>query len=245
MKFSIKTSILVTVIFLASIYSASPVCSQDLNKKTTNDLIRDNSHFLQQSATKNASLLNSIERHTKFDPQSNAQQNSSQNRYVRPDAKTRARRYAIRIVGPFALAGTAVSAGIAQINDNPPEWENNFKGYARRFASEFGTRAIRETVIYGIDESFRLDSAFYKSRRKNFKARFANAALSTFTARKSDGRRVFGFPRLIGTYTGSIVAAEAWFPKRFSYQDGLRDGHITLGVNVGLNFLREFLLPGR
>jgi len=46
-----------------------------------------------------------------------------------------------------------------------------------------------------------------------------------------------------GTYTAAIIANEAWYPKRYNYQDGLRDGTISLGVRFGVNLLREFVFP--
>jgi hypothetical protein len=167
-------------------------------------------------------------------------------KYVRPSAKERAKRYANRVVGPVTLLATAAFAGIAHAADEPEEWEGNFKGYARRFGSNLGRNAIEETVIYGLDETFRVDSSFYKKGKgEKTNKRIANALLSAVTARTPSGKRVVGFPRIIGNYAGAVIAFEAWHPDRFDYKDGLRSGTISLGVNALVNLFREFVLPGK
>jgi hypothetical protein len=160
--------------------------------------------------------------------------------YVRPSKDQRFKRYLNRMFGPFALLGSAASAGISQLTDEPEEWENNAKGYGRRLANNVGRNIISQTVTYGLDEAFKLDSSYYKSGSKKFKDRLKNAVLSTFTARKPDGKRVFGFPRVAGTLAGAMIANQFWYPSRFDYKDGIRSGAFSLGTSVGVNFLREF-----
>lgn len=160
--------------------------------------------------------------------------------YTRPNADQRFKKYVSRTIGGYALIGDVVSAGYSQIVDTPEEWENNSKGFGRRLASTFGKSVIRETVIYGLDESFKVDSNFYKSGKKGFNDRLKNAFLSTFTARKSDGKRVIGIPRIAGAYTSAIIANQYWYPSRYNYKNGFSSGTISLGVSVGINFLREF-----
>lgn len=159
--------------------------------------------------------------------------------YTRPNSDERFKKYLKRTFGPYALVGDVASAGFAQITDSPEEWENNSKGFGRRLASTVGKSIIKETTIYGLDEALKLDSSFYKSGSKKFNERLKNAVLSTFTARKPNGKRVVGIPRLVGTYTSSIIAAETWYPARYNYKDGLRSGTISLGVSVGINLIKE------
>lgn len=165
-------------------------------------------------------------------------------KYSRPTAKERFKKYVKSNVGLSALATTAVTSGISHYNDSPEEWEDDSKGYARRFGSSFAQRAIRTTVIYGLDETLRVDSNFYKKGKgEKFNKRLINALISPVTARKPNGRRVVGIPRIVGTYSSSIIAREAWYPERFDYKDGLRTGTISLGINAAINLVREFILP--
>jgi hypothetical protein len=179
----------------------------------------------------------------KSESKSKVSLNINQNNYVRPTAGKRFQRYLNNTVGPFAFIGAGIGAGIAQADQNPPEWKKNTNGYLRRFASNVGENAIQETVAYGLEEALKLDSKFYKSKKKDFGSRVKNAFLSSFTARTPSGKRVFNPSRIIGTYTANIIAAEAWFPDRFNYQDGLRQGTKSVAFSIGFGFLREFLFP--
>ncbi len=102
---------------------------------------------------------------------------------------------------------------------------------------------IRNTVSYGLSETFKLDNRFEKSGQKNVGKRLKHVFLGSYTTRTKTGRRIPDFPYVAGTYTASIFANEVWYPNRFSYQDGIRDGTISLGVRFGINLLREFVFP--
>lgn len=161
--------------------------------------------------------------------------------YVRPDAETRAKRYFTRMFGPYALVGAAASAGVSTWRNKPEEWEPNGRGFGKRFASNIGRGVIKHTATYGLDEAFKLDSSFYPSAKRSTGAKFKNAVASTFTTRTSTGKRIVGFPRIAGTYTANIIAAKTWYPDRYGVSDGFRMGTISLGTDVLLNLVREFV----
>lgn len=163
--------------------------------------------------------------------------------YVRPSKEARFKRYASDAFGVPALIGATFGATINQIDNNPPEWRKTVGGFSKRFASSYGTNVVRNTVSYGLSEAFKLDNRFERSGQKNFGKRLKHVFVSSYTTRKRNGRRVPDFPYVTGTYTASIIANEAWYPKRYSYKDGLRDGTISLGVRFGINLLREFIFP--
>lgn len=164
-----------------------------------------------------------------------------QNAYVRPDSKTRFKRYVKSMFGPVALGKNVVSAGYGTWLNSPEEWGDKWEGFGRRFASSVGKGVIKNTTAYALDEAFKLDSSYYRSKNKSVGAKLKNALISPVTARNKEGKRVFGFPRVIGTYTASIVAAETWYPSRFDYKDGLRSGTISLGMNAAFNVVKEFI----
>lgn len=161
--------------------------------------------------------------------------------YTRPDAKTRFNRYVKSIVGPTALAKRVFTAGLSTARNSPEEWGPHWEGFGRRFASSTGKSAIKNTTIYALDEAFKLDSKFYRSQKRDFGSRLTNALISPVTATDKNGKRVFGFPRLAGTYASSIIAAETWYPDRYSYKNGLRSGTISLGTNALFNVVKEFV----
>jgi hypothetical protein len=161
--------------------------------------------------------------------------------YVRPDARTRSKRYVKSIVGPFTVARTVATSGISTWKNSPEEWGTKWEGFGRRVASSFGKKAIKQTTTFGLDEAFKLDSQFYRSKNKSVGARVKNALISPVTARDKNGKRVFGFPRLAGTYAAGIISYEAWYPDRYSWKDGVRSGTISLGFNAGFNLVKEFI----
>ena len=163
------------------------------------------------------------------------------NGYVRPDKKKRQKDYLKSVFGPYALARQVAGAGFSTWRNSPEEWGGKWEGFGRRVASNFGRNAIKQTTIFALDESFKLDSKFYRSQNRSFGAKVKNALISPFTARTPSGRRVIGFPRIVGTYTSSVIAAETWFPPRFSYKNGLRSGTISLGLNAAFNLFKEFI----
>lgn len=160
--------------------------------------------------------------------------------YVRPNRDERLKQYVNNTIGPLALARTATSAGVATWRNSPDEWGKDWEGFGRRFASGLGRGAIKNTTVYALDETLKLDSRFYRSKKKDFGGRLGDALLSTVTARRPDGTRTVGVPRLAGTYAASVIASETWFPKRYDYKDGLRSGTISLGINAGFNVIKEF-----
>lgn len=160
--------------------------------------------------------------------------------YTRPDAKERFRKFAKSFINPFTYIGAGIGAGISTASNNPEEWGKKSKGFARRFGSNVARGAIERTITYSLDEAFRLDSNYYRSNSKKFSSRLGNALVSTVTARTPSGKRTLGVPFLVGNYTAHVIAVEAWFPKRFNYQDGLRNGTISIATRAGLNIFREF-----
>lgn len=160
--------------------------------------------------------------------------------YEFPDNKERFRRYVKSTVGPFPLLRIAASAGIQQANDSPEEWGQGMKGYGKRFASGLGRNAIQQTITYGLDEAFDLDTGFNKSNRSGFGPRLKDALLENITSRTRSGKRVLSAPRLVGVYSAGVISHETWYPERYSYKDGLRSGTTTLLTGFAFNIVREF-----
>ena len=162
--------------------------------------------------------------------------------YVFPSDKKRFDRYVKDTIGPMRLLRSAAAAGVGQWRDNPEEWGQGMKGYGKRFASSLGQNAIQQTVTYGLDEAFGLDTGFQRSKREGFFPRMKDALLENVTSRTKTGKRVISAPRFVGVYTGAIVPTETWYPDRYSYKDGLRHGTATLLTGFGINLMREFVI---
>ncbi|HEY8563650.1 MAG TPA: hypothetical protein VIL74_24940 [Pyrinomonadaceae bacterium] len=191
----------------------------------------------QQPEPQNTTPKNVSDNNAKKDVDSK----STDSTYIRPDAKTRRKNYFNSMFGPYALARTVVGAGYGTWRNSPEEWGGQWEGFGRRVASGVGKNVVKQTTIYALDESLKLDSKFYRSRKRSFGAKVKNALISPFTARTEDGKRVFGLPRVVGTYTSSVIAYETWYPRRYDFKDGLRSGTISLGFNAAFNLFKEFV----
>jgi hypothetical protein len=167
------------------------------------------------------------------------QNGQNQTNYTRPEAGERFKKYVKGTIGPTAWIGIVGSATWKQIRNSPREWERNTRGFGKRLADSFGRTFIGNTVTYGLDETLRLDSSFYKSSKRDFKSKLSNAVLSAVTARTREGKRVIGLPRLVGSYTSGIIANEVWRPRRYSWKDGLKDGTISIPTRMLFNLIRE------
>ena len=169
------------------------------------------------------------------------QQTTTTQDYVFPTHRERFNRYLKSTVGPFRLAWSAGAAGVDQWRDHPEEWGQGMKGFGRRYASNLGQNAIQQTVTYGLDEAFGLDTGFKKSTREGFGNRLKDALIQNVTSRTKSGKRVVSAPRFAGAYSGAIISREPWYPERYSYKDGLRAGTGNLLTGFGINLLREFV----
>ncbi|HQZ95066.1 MAG TPA: hypothetical protein PLP21_02050 [Pyrinomonadaceae bacterium] len=166
---------------------------------------------------------------------------NGQTPYVRPSAEKRFQNYVKDTVGPGAWAGMVAGAGFATARNDPEEWGGKSKGFGKRLASNFGRNLIKNTITYSLDEALKLDSNYYRSEKRGVSDRIKNALLSTVTARKPDGKRTVGIPRLVGTYSAGIISKETWYPPRYTWKDGVRSGTISLGTKALINLVKEFI----
>ena len=220
-------------VWVVTVVAAISVNSQEVTKEvtqsqTTEAVATDKQTPTQQTPTQQTST------------QQTTTQTTTQT-YVFPTGKERFNRNVKSTVGPFRLAYTGFTAGINQWRDSPEEWGQGMKGYGKRYASSLGQNAIQQTVTYGLDMAFGLDTGFEKSKREGFGPRAKDALLQNITSRTRSGNRVLSAPRLVGVYTGAIVARETWYPDRYDYKDGLKSGTTQLLTGFGINLVREFL----
>jgi hypothetical protein len=165
--------------------------------------------------------------------------------YVRPTERTKAGNYAFDAFGPYPIAGAAFAAGINQLDNAPPEWNQGLKGYGKRFGSDFAIAAVGTTTRYGLAEAFKEDTLYYRCECTGPFPRMRHAVISTLTARRGqDGHRVFSIPALIAPYAGSMTAVYGWFPDRFGAKDAFRMGNYSMLGYVGGNIALEFLYSG-
>ena len=165
--------------------------------------------------------------------------------YSRPTQKTKLHNYFFDVVGPYPVLGAAVTAGINQAQNTPPEWRQGAEGYGKRFGSNFGIAAVSTTARYGLSEALGEDTLYYRCACKGFFPRLGHAMISTFTARRGDdGHTVFSVPALVAPYVGTMTAVYAWYPDRYDARDAFRMGNYSFLGYMGGNVAIEFLFGG-
>jgi hypothetical protein len=165
--------------------------------------------------------------------------------YVRPTQKMMFSNYVFDAFGPYPIAGAALAAGIDQLNNAPPEWNQGVEGFGRRFGSDFAIAAVGTTTRYGLAEAFKEDTLYYRCECSGLFPRLRHAVVSTLTGRRGeDGHRVFSFPALVAPYAGSMTAVYGWYPNRFGAKDAFRMGNYSLLAYMGGNIALEFFYSG-
>jgi hypothetical protein len=165
--------------------------------------------------------------------------------YLRPTEGTKVRNYVFDGFGPYPIVGAAFTAGINQLNDSPPEWNQGIEGYSKRFGSNLGIAVVGTSTRYGLAEALKDDTLYYRCQCSGTFPRLRHAVFSTLIARRGDdGHRVFSFPALVAPYAGSVVALYGWYPGRFGAKDAFRMGNYSLLAYMGQNISLEFFYSG-
>jgi hypothetical protein len=165
--------------------------------------------------------------------------------YVRPTQATMLNNYVFDAWGPYTISGAAISAGINQASDAPPEWSQGIDGYGRRFGSNFGIAVAGTSTRYALAEAFKEDTLYYRCECSGAFPRLRHAMLSTLTGRRGeDGHRVFSIPALLSPYAGTMTAVYGWYPNRFGAKDAFRMGNYGMLAYMGENISLEFLYSG-
>lgn len=145
------------------------------------------------------------------------------------------------MVNPLSFARCAFSAGIDQWNDKPSEWEQGASGYGKRFANILGQYSIQRTVSYGLSSAFHEDNRYFSSGRQGFWSRTGYALSSGILARHDDGTRQLSISQ-IGSVAAGAFLARTWLPpSQHSAGDAAVSFGITMGSNIGMGVVKEFL----
>jgi hypothetical protein len=148
--------------------------------------------------------------------------------------------YLRKTYGPLAIGRSLSLAGINQWRDDPTEWGQGMEGYGRRFASKFAHHSIRRTIQYGAGIWLHEDPRYFPSQRTGFWPRASYAVAHGFITRKDDGGNRLAYSRLMGVFGGALIS-RTWHPEESrTVKNGLTNGLISLGWDVGNKIFEEF-----
>jgi hypothetical protein len=149
--------------------------------------------------------------------------------------------YLLNTAGPAPILGEAAGAAIGQWMNSPKEYGQGWDAYGKRFGANMGYNVTRQTISYGASLAFHEDTRYFASRDRGVWRRTRHALISTFTARRPDGRDTFSVSSVAGvvgaTSISSIWGPASWKgPGNISYNAG-----ISFASTAGFNVVREFL----
>ena len=149
--------------------------------------------------------------------------------------------YRRSVFNPETIIGPSVAAGINQWRNQPPGFRQGAEGYGDRFGSAIGRTVISKTITFGFAAIDGEDPRYFPLKNGSGWARTRHAFVSVFVSPTASGRQIPAFSHLAGAY-GAAFISNAWYPdNQATAAYAARRGSISLGVNVGLNLLREFV----
>jgi hypothetical protein len=155
--------------------------------------------------------------------------------------KERFRLYVANTVGFPTLAGEAVSAAYSQAIDSPHEWGQGMTGYGKRFASNMGYNAVRQTISYAASIPLHEDNRYFGSGRETVKGRIMYALASPLIAHKPNGRATFSFSAAAGL-AGAAVIPRYWYPPSWrGIGNAFPNAGWTYAGTAAANLFREFV----
>jgi len=142
---------------------------------------------------------------------------------------------------PGAYAGLGVGALIDQVRHTPAKWDSDGSAYTRRFASEYGQLAIRNSIHEGMAAMTGLDPRYSACKCTGLFHRSGHALEMTFTTYRQDGRLVLDMPQIAGAY-GSGMVSTYWYPHHqyTPLVQGVQFGHEQMGEVLINNLVQEF-----
>ena len=155
--------------------------------------------------------------------------------------KERFQIYLLSVGGPVPLLGEAAGAGISQWKNTPPEWGQGWGAFGERYGSNLAYNGIRQTITYGASIALHEDTRYFASGKHGVWNRTGYALLSTFTARRPNGRQSFSFSS-VGGVIGASGIASIWGPRSWQgFNNIAENAGISFGATAALNVVREFL----
>ena len=141
-----------------------------------------------------------------------------------------------------ALIKTAISAVWAEARNSPHEWGRTWEGLGKRAASSYAERVIKGATEFAISATLtHEDLRYHKSNQEGFFPRVKYAVVHTFWVPRDVGD---GNTFAAGRVTGAFVAGQlsrTWMPSRVAtFGAGIESGGLTIGLDAGLNVLKEF-----
>jgi len=160
--------------------------------------------------------------------------------YEAPSVGQKAEVFAYRVISPNSLAKSAVTAGLNQWRDSPPEWGQGMAGYGRRYGHKIATRGAESGIGFVTAAALHEDPRYFRLSEGTFGERIRHALKSTFVTHKDDGGQGPSIWRFTSNY-GAQFVSNAWRPEsETQVGETLRRGTVSIGYDAATNLFKEF-----
>jgi len=116
-------------------------------------------------------------------------------------------------IDPYTIGFTAVTAGIAQANNDMKGYGQGASGYAKRFAASYTDQA--SAGFFGgflIPSVLHQDPRYYRQGSGPFASRFTHALIRPLVTHTDSGRRDFNWSGLLGSLAASALS-NTYYPQ--------------------------------
>ena len=143
--------------------------------------------------------------------------------------------------GEKAVLRSAGAAGFGQALRRPVEWARTAAGYGRRAGSGFAQYAAKTGIQFAVGALRQEEQRYQRAEVTGVWKRTRHALLATLIVpRKKRTGKTVAAGRLSGAF-GSGLISRLWQPVRLrTFSSGFASGGISLGIDAGVNVLREF-----
>lgn len=104
----------------------------------------------------------------------------------------------------FLLSGPAVAA-IRTLQDRPVEWDRNWEGFGKRYASRAAINTISNTTEIGLGAIWKEDPRYFPKAEGKISRRIGEAARQAVLSRYANGNYYFGAAKAAGMVAGSFT----------------------------------------
>jgi len=137
------------------------------------------------------------------------------------------------ITDPWTFGITAISAGIGQAEDSPPEWQGGVEGYAKRFGA--GYADTFDGNLWGnaiLTSWWHEDPRYYRMGTGGFSRRALWAAGSSFWCKRDKGTWGPNYANIIGNLIGGAIANVYYPPSQRGITPTLEHSASVTGYGI-------------
>jgi len=141
---------------------------------------------------------------------------------------------------PVEYFTTAAVAGIGQATNSDPTFGQGFKGYAKRYGTQFADNTVENFMVGGVFPSlFHQDPRYYQMGKGRFLKRFEYAAMHDFITRSDAGKPQFNFSEVLGAGTAATIS-DTYHPAPRGVGTVVGVWGTQLGLDAISNEVKEF-----